>query len=159
MDIEEEREMVGDKVLARYSKIKWIPLLELPPHRLQAGLRDFAGGHSLIYEISSSKDIVPDFISHLFGFDIQQSRCIAENVLVEEVSGGVICDIYSAVFETFDKKLRVPRQLQSQSIRTCASPLVEPVEYTFESVFRLLCEGIEAMVIYVVHEFQSLFSS
>lgn len=132
MVVEEESEMVGNEIFTGYTSIEGVPILKRMAKTFERG-----SGDGSLQNRFSEKDIIPDFVNHVFGGYIGGPKCGSFDVRVEEVCNGVIGHINCRIRERFDDILGIPRKPGTKTVRSSASPLIEPVKCMLEIMSRL----------------------
>mmetsp|Transcript_3412 Transcript_3412/g.5765 ORF Transcript_3412/g.5765 Transcript_3412/m.5765 type:complete len:309 (+) Transcript_3412:1259-2185(+) len=134
--------MVPDQVLARHPQVEGVPVLELPPHRVQLLLRHFAA----LLVVSPLEDVLPAAVAHVLSLDADGSHLRAvDDSSLEVVGDGVVGHVDGGVREGLDLELFVPGQSGAQTLRPRAPPLLEPVDDELELVLRLNVVGLEVL--------------
>lgn len=133
MDVDAEREMIVDQILAGGTKVHWVEVLEVVLELRGLLQRE----RSAFGVLTRTQNIVPDLIGHVFRSDAKTTGPSPEHVVVKQVRDSVVRHVDSRVRERFDQKFRVPRKLGPKSVRSSTRPLVQPVQNSLEPVSSL----------------------
>lgn len=137
--INPEGQVVRDKILTGRSDVERVEVVEVVLELSSLLGIDRAVGR----ELTVSEDVFPDLIGHLLRGNTKRTGVLAEHVFVEEVGDSVVGHVDGRVRERLDKPDRVPRELRTETVRSSARPLVEPIEDTLKGVSGLVLVSVE----------------
>lgn len=134
-----EGQVVRDKILTGRSDVERVKVVEVVLEL--SGL--LGVDRAVRRELTVSEDVLPDLVGHLLRGNAKRAGVFAKHVLVKEVGDSVVGHVDSGVRERLDKPDRVPREFRTETVRSSACPLVEPVEDTHKGVSGLVLVGVE----------------
>ena len=108
MIVEEVGQMVGNQVLAGDPEINWIPELKLSSHFAQFLFGNAAFGREFRV---LKKDVIPDFIRHLFWLNPQFVVAVVstEGLALQEVGDCVVRHVDGGIRQRFNQPLFIPK--------------------------------------------------
>lgn len=152
--VQSHGQMIFYQIFSWTPQIHWIPIQERFSNFIQFVLRDL-----LWSVLLSEQNKVPEIRSDVFMSDTQNTNFRAVQIALQQVSEGIKGKVNGWVRQWFNQILVIKRQFSTQTERSGATPLLQPVDSINQVIMQDLTVALELSLNVVQNLLLPLFMS